>query len=250
MTTTDNAADNMIVVAIDGPSGAGKGTIARRVAGELGFHFLDSGAVYRAAALGCVEAGVNLADDKAAAMAVKSMDIRFLPHEAGSSLVDTSRVMLGSRDITRELRSEVAADSASRLAVLPTVREVLLPMQRDFLKPPGLVADGRDMGTVVFPAAQLKIFMTASVRIRAERRLQQLKDHGIDAKLGGLVQEISERDRRDSNRTHAPMKEAEEAVNIDTTLLDIDASVALVIGHIRNIAAGTHQCPDGEITSC
>ncbi len=240
----------MTVVAIDGPSGAGKGTIARRVATELGYHFLDSGAVYRAAALGCVEAGIDLADEKASAAAVKAMDIRFLPQDADSGLVDTSRVLLGTHDITARLRSEVAADSASRLAVLPSVREVLLPIQREFLKPPGLVADGRDMGTVVFPTARIKIFMTASAGIRAKRRLEQLKDHGIDAKLESLVQEIAERDNRDANRKHAPMKEAEDAIHIDTTSLDIEASVALVIDHVRQTLSGNKKCPDGEITSC
>lgn len=250
MNSTDTKAQNMIVVAIDGPSGAGKGTIAKRVATELGYHFLDSGAVYRAAALGCVEAGIDLADDKVSAATVKALDIRFPPQDAGTGLVDTSRVFLGERDITSQLRSEVAADSASRLAVLPSVREVLLPIQREFLQSPGLVADGRDMGTVVFPGAEVKIFMTASAHVRAERRLGQLKEHGIEAKLESLVQEIAERDDRDANRAHAPMKEARDAVNIDTTSLDIDEAAAMVIDRVRQCVSSSNKCTDGEITSC
>ena len=186
------------------------------------------------------------------------MDIRFPPKDADTGLVDTSRVYLGERDITAQLRSEVAADSASRLAVLPSVREVLLPIQREFLQRPGLVADGRDMGTVVFPGAPVKIFMTASARIRAERRLGQLKEYGIDAKLESLVQEIAERDERDAKRAHAPMQEARDAINIDTTSLDIDQAVAIVLERVRQSISGgisgnisgNNKYPDGEITSC
>ena len=222
------------VVAIDGPSGAGKGTIARRVAMELGFAFLDSGAVYRAAALHCVRSGVDLADDQAAAGLIDGLDLHFKQVPAGEDdAMPMQRVFLGGVDVSSELRSETAADAASRIAVLPGVRKRLLSVQRDFLKAPGLVADGRDMGTVVFPEAHVKIFMTASARIRAERRLRQLKELGIEAKLAGLMQEIETRDLRDSTRIHAPLVAAKDAKTVDTTGLDVDAAVDLVLDHVR-----------------
>jgi len=222
------------VVAIDGPSGAGKGTIARRVAMELGFDFLDSGAVYRAAALQCVRSGVDLADDQAAARLIEGLDIRFIEaHSDDHDLKPVDRVLLNGIDVSAELRSETTADAASRIAVLPGVRKTLLSVQRDFLVAPGLVADGRDMGTVVFPQAQVKIFMTASARVRAERRLWQLKELGIEAKLAGLMQEIEKRDLRDSTRLHAPLVAAKDARTIDTTGINIDAAVDLVLDHVR-----------------
>jgi len=211
------------VVAIDGPSGAGKGTIARRVAMELGFNFLDSGAVYRAAALQCVRAGVDLADDQAAAGLIEDLNIRFT-QASGDDDGDTmalERVLLDGADVSAELRSETTADAASRIAVLPGVRKTLLSVQRDFLRAPGLVADGRDMGTVV------------------------LKELGIEAKLAGLMQEIEKRDLRDSTRQHAPLVAAKDARSVDTTGLDIDAAVDLVLDHVRktlgsNIASGVY----------
>ena len=222
------------VVAIDGPSGAGKGTIARRVAMELGFHFLDSGAVYRAAALQCVRSGVDLADDQAAARLIEGLDVSFSEVRSNDDDVTTvERVLLDGTDVSKELRSETTADAASRIASLPGVRKTLLSVQRDFLLPPGLVADGRDMGTVVFPQAQLKIYMTASARVRAERRLRQLNELGIEATLAGLMQEIETRDLRDSTRRHAPLVAAKDARTIDTTGLGIDAAVDLVLDHVR-----------------
>jgi len=223
------------VVAIDGPSGAGKGTIARRVASELGFHFLDSGAVYRAAALHCVRTGVDLADDDAIARQIEGLDIRFsqAPENDDGATIALERVLLGGVDISSELRNETTADAASRIAVLPGVRKTLLSVQRDFLLAPGLVADGRDMGTVVFPQARVKIFMTASARVRAERRLRQLKEMGIEATLAGLMQEIETRDLRDSTRRHAPLVAAADARTIDTTGLTIDAAVDSVLDHVR-----------------
>lgn len=231
MTGTSDMPGSSIVVAIDGPSGAGKGTIARHIARRLGFHFLDSGAVYRAAALGCVNQNIDLSDDRAATLAVRNMVIGFSTDQAGSSDLPELRVTLADRDVTAELRSETAADAASRIAVLPGVRDTLLTVQRDFLQSPGLVADGRDMGTVVFPDAQVKVFMTANPRIRAERRLQQLKQHGIEATLGGLMQEIEQRDLRDSTRRHAPLLAANDAMVIDTSDLDIEAAVERVLAH-------------------
>jgi len=187
MTGSGGFPEESIVVAIDGPSGAGKGTIARHIASQLEFRFLDSGAVYRAAALGCLMQNIDLADDRAATLAVRNMAISFSTKATSDSDLPELRVLLADRDVTAELRSETAADAASRIAVLPGVRDALLTVQRDFQQPPGLVADGRDMGTVVFPDAKVKIFMTANPRIRAERRLQQLKQHGIEATLGGLM---------------------------------------------------------------
>ena len=162
MTGLSDLPAESIVVAIDGPSGAGKGTIARHIACQLGFHFLDSGAVYRAAALGCVTQNIDLADDRAATLAVRNMAITFSTKATGNGDTELPelRVLLGERDVTRELRSETAADAASRIAVLPGVRDALLTVQRDFQQVPGLVADGRDMGTVVFPDAPVTVSYT------------------------------------------------------------------------------------------
>ena len=259
MTGLSDLPAESIVVAIDGPSGAGKGTIARHIACQLGFHFLDSGAVYRAAALGCVTQNIDLADDRAATLAVRNMAITFSTKATGNGDTDLPelRVLLGERDVTRELRSETAADAASRIAVLPGVRDALLTVQRDFQQPPGLVADGRDMGTVVFQDAPVKIFMTANPRIRAERRLQQLKQHGIEATLGGLMREIEQRDLRDSTRRHAPLLAASDAMVIDTSDLGVDAAVERVLAHTREVLgfsteeSGKHRPkPDhcGEVT--
>lgn len=208
------------VVAIDGPSGAGKGTAARRVAGRLGFHFLDSGAVYRAAALHCLRRGVDFADEERLVSELGKMQLSF--EGRGQGVTSEPRVMLGSEDVTRELRSEATADAASRVAVQPAVRQALLQVQRDFCADPGLVADGRDMGTVVFPHALVKIFLTASPQVRAERRQKQLKEQGMEATLAGLVQEIERRDARDSSRQHAPLLAATDAITIDTSVLSID----------------------------
>lgn len=230
------------VVAIDGPSGAGKGTVARRVAAELGFKFLDSGAVYRAAALHCLRKGVDLDSAAPVVNAISDMQLEFGPGEfisdpmgdntAGHNVADI-RVLLDNEDVTRELRSETTADAASRIAVMPDVRKTLLQVQRDFREEPGLVADGRDMGTVVFQQAMVKIFLTASARVRAERRQKQLKEQGMEAKLAGLMQEIERRDERDSSRKHAPLVAAVDAITIDTSDLSIEQATGIVLQKVN-----------------
>ena len=243
-----NDSSDIPVVAIDGPSGAGKGTVARRVAARLGFNFLDSGAVYRAAALHCLRQDADLDNAALVVSAISSMQLDFNPgdhfnpgdpeadrngeNNAPNGVADI-RVLLDSRDVTRELRSEETADAASRIAVMPDVRKPLLQVQRDFRVQPGLVADGRDMGTVVFQQALVKIFLTASARVRAERRQKQLKEQGMEAKLAGLMQEIERRDQRDSSRKHAPLVAAGDAITIDTSDLSIEQATGIVLQKVN-----------------
>jgi cytidylate kinase len=183
------------VIAIDGPVGSGKGTIARRVAQALGFHLLDSGALYRLTALSAAEQGVDLADVDAVAQVARELNARFDSNADGSE-----RIWLDGEDVTLEIRKETTGEMASVVAVIPEVREALLERQRAFQQPPGLVADGRDMGSLVFPSASVKIFLTASAEERAARRHKQLKDKGIDVSLAALSRDIEDRDRRDSER--------------------------------------------------
>lgn len=208
------------VITIDGPSGVGKGTVSSRVAQVLGWRFLDSGALYRAVALGVMEAHIPL--DAAADVAVKAeaLDLRF---------ADAGRVLSGDRDISAQIRAEAVGEVASRIAALPPVRTALLNKQRAFRQAPGLVADGRDMGTTIFPDASLKVFLTASAEVRAERRYKQLKQKGVDANLPRLLGEIRERDRRDSERPVSPLKPAPDACLLDTSTLSIDEVVDQVI---------------------
>ena len=203
------------VITIDGPSGAGKGTVAQQLAKRLGYRLLDSGAVYRAAAVHALKSGADLDDETSVMLAMNTLEARFKPSSSGI------QVFLADLDITAELRSETTAAAASRVAVMPRVRESLLDEQRSFRTAPGLVADGRDMGTVVFPDATLKVFLSASVEVRAERRAKQLKDKGIETTMPGLLQEIEARDRRDSTRAHSPLKAAEGALVIDSSNLTI-----------------------------
>ena len=203
------------VITIDGPSGAGKGTIAQQLAKRLGYRLLDSGAVYRAAAVHALRSGADLEDETSVMLAMDALEARFESSPSGI------QVFLADLDITAELRSETTAAAASRVAVMPRVRESLLDEQRSFRTAPGLVADGRDMGTVVFPDATLKVFLSASVEVRAERRAKQLKDKGIETTMPGLLQEIEARDRRDSTRAHSPLKAAEGALVIDSSNLTI-----------------------------
>lgn len=203
------------VITIDGPSGAGKGTIAQQLAKRLGYRLLDSGAVYRAAAVHALRSGADLEDETSVMLAMDTLEARFESSPSGI------QVFLADLDITAELRSETTAAAASRVAVMPRVRESLLDEQRSFRTAPGLVADGRDMGTVVFPDATLKVFLSASVEVRAERRAKQLKDKGIETTMPGLLQEIEARDRRDSTRAHSPLKAAEGALVIDSSNLTI-----------------------------
>ena len=211
------------IVTIDGPSGSGKGTISRRVAVRAGWHLLDSGALYRLVALAGLKEGLRPEDVEGHARVAASMKVRFEVGPDGGEVV-----MLGAELVSDQIRSEVAGLGASRVAAWPSVRAALLERQRAFARPPGLVADGRDMGTVVFPAADLKIFLTASPEERALRRYKQLKDKGSDVSLPALSREITERDRRDSTRAVAPLKPAPDADAIDSTGLTIEQVVEQV----------------------
>jgi cytidylate kinase len=211
------------VVTIDGPSGSGKGTISRAVAHRTGWHLLDSGALYRLVALAGAERKLEPDDVEEHARLAAAMDVRF-----GTEL-DGERVLLGGRDVTEAIRTEEVGQGASRVAAWPAVRHALLERQRAFAAPPGLVADGRDMGTVVFPRAPLKIFLTASPEERARRRYNQLKQKGSGASLSALSREIAERDARDSSRAVAPLVPAADAALIDSTGLSIEAVIERVI---------------------
>jgi CMP/dCMP kinase len=211
------------IVTIDGPSGSGKGTISRQVAVRAGWHLLDSGALYRLVALAGLKTGLRPDDVEGHTRIAASMDVRFDVNQDGGELV-----ALAGQVVTDEIRSEVAGQGASRVAAWPTVRGALLERQRAFARAPGLVADGRDMGTVVFPEADLKIFLTASPEERALRRYKQLKDKGSDVSLAALSREITERDLRDSTRAVAPLKPAPDAEVIDSTGLTIEQVVEAV----------------------
>ncbi|MDX5376792.1 MAG: (d)CMP kinase [Halomonas sp.] len=203
------------VLTLDGPGGAGKGTISRLVAERLGWHLLDSGALYRLTALAALRHGVALDDEPSLERLAAELDVAFLAEEG------RTRVMLEGSEVGNDIRTEQVGDAASRVAALNGVRQALLQRQRDFKKPPGLVADGRDMGTVVFPDAELKVFLTASAEERARRRRLQLQEAGVDASLSSLLKEIQARDARDMQRSVAPLKPADDAITLDTTSLKI-----------------------------
>ena len=223
-----NAATTAIpVIAIDGPSASGKGTIAQAVARKLGFHYLDSGALYRLVALAAIKEATRLDDEAALARRAGSLSVGF---EEGD-------VFLFGQRVTDAIRSEDCSKGASRVAALPAVRAALLARQRTFRAPPGLVADGRDMGTVVFPDAILKVFLTASAGARAARRHKQLKEKGINASIRTLLQELRERDERDSARSAAPLRKASDARELDSTGLGIDEVVRQVLEWHRQNAA-------------
>ncbi len=206
------------VLTIDGPGGSGKGTICALVASELGWHLLDSGALYRLVALGAMRHDIDLADEATLAAYAAALEVEFELQADGSA----PRIRLEGERVGDALRTEACGNAASRVAALGAVREALLQRQRDFQQPPGLVADGRDMGTTVFPAAELKIFLTASVDERAQRRYKQLKEKGISANLRDLLTEIAERDTRDAERSVSPLKPAADAVVLDTTRFTIN----------------------------
>ncbi len=218
------------VIAIDGPSGSGKGTIARRVAEALGFHLLDSGALYRLTAISAKNEGVELTDADAVAQIARSLDIRFDSHDDGSE-----RIWLGDEDVTLEVRKESTGAGASTVAAIAVVREALLERQRAFERAPGLVADGRDMGTHVFPSALVKIFLTASAEERARRRYKQLKDKGMGVSLAALSRDIEDRDRRDSERSVAPLKPAKDARILDSSGKSIKAVTQTVLGWVAEL---------------
>jgi len=215
---------NIPVITIDGPSGSGKGTISRTLAHELGWHFLDSGALYRLVALGAMQHRIPLNDEHALADYARHLDVRF---ESKDPMRDP-KIWLENQQVEAEIRTEQCGDLASQVAAVPAVRDALLQRQRDFRQLPGLVADGRDMGTTVFPAADLKIYLTASAEIRAERRHKQLMEKGIDVNLAALVQDISARDARDSTRAVSPLKPADDAIVIDTSGLAIEQVMSRV----------------------
>ncbi len=228
----NDTANNVPVICIDGPSGAGKGTIAKCVAQRLDWRLLDSGALYRVVGHACVLADVAWDDEPAVAAIARNLDVSF---RSGRDGVD---VFLGGEDVTQAIRSEKGGQGASAVAVLPDVREALLARQRELATAPGLVADGRDMGTVVFPQAPLKIFLTASAEARAERRQAQLLARGESVSLPRLLEAIKERDARDSNREASPLVAAEDAVNIDSTALSIDE----VLHRVLDLAAERGIC--------
>jgi cytidylate kinase len=208
-----------VVIAIDGPSASGKGTVAQRVAGALAFHYLDSGALYRLVGLAATEAGLNLEDELRVCDIILNINILF----------SENSVILNGRDVADAIRSEAAGTAASRVAALPGVRRALLERQRAFRQPPGLVADGRDMGSVVFPDAALKIYLTATPEERAERRYKQLMAKGMSASMAALLRDIQERDARDSARSAAPLLKCADAIEIDTTGHAVDQVVAQVL---------------------
>jgi cytidylate kinase len=218
------------VIAIDGPSGSGKGTIARQVADALGFHLLDSGALYRLTAIAAQNSGIQLDDAAAVAEVARGLDVRFDSHEDGSE-----RIWLASEDVTETVRKETTGAGASTVAAFPAVRDALLERQRAFQRPPGLVADGRDMGTHVFTSAVLKVFLTASAGERAKRRYKQLKDKGMDVSLAALSRDIEDRDRRDSERSVAPLKPASDARILDSSELSIEAVTKTVLEWVAEL---------------
>ena len=218
------------ILTIDGPSGAGKGSIAQLVAKQLGWHLLDSGALYRLTALAAIRQGVAFEDEAGLANIAANLDVSFEPSEYGEPV----QVILSGENVTRALRMETAGNNASKVAPLAGVRAALLERQRDFARESGLVADGRDMGTVVFPQAKFKVFLSASAQARAERRYKQLKEKGEDVKIAPLLKEIEERDARDMGRKNAPLKAAEDALVIDSTDYSIEEVLDQVLAFIAS----------------
>jgi cytidylate kinase len=215
------------VIAIDGPSASGKGTVAALVAKQLGFAYLDSGAIYRVAAFAALNRGVDLADEAGLAALARGLDLRF----------DGVEVYLNGQPVGDAIRTEEAGRAASKIAALPALRAALLELQRGFRKAPGLVTDGRDMGSVVFPDASLKIFLTATAEERAQRRYKQLIEKGFTANLAALVQELRERDARDASRAAAPLRKLADARLLDTTSLGIQQAVDAVLAWYRETAS-------------
>jgi cytidylate kinase len=211
--------ESIPVIAIDGPTASGKGTVAQRVARALGFHYLDSGALYRITALAALQEAMSLEDEVGVAELARGLHIQFADET----------ILLGGEDVSEAIRTEPVSQGASKVAALGQVRAALLDLQRDFARTPGLVADGRDMGSVVFPDAQLKVFLTASAKIRAERRANQLISKGIPARLSDVLQELQVRDARDSNRPIAPLKHYPDAKLLVTDELSADEAAAQII---------------------
>ncbi len=216
------------VITVDGPSGAGKGTLCMLLAEKLGFQLLDSGAIYRVLALAAIHHGVDTESEEALVPLATHLDVQFIAEG------DLVKVILEGEDVSAELRKEETGAVASKVAALPRVREALLRRQRSFRTEPGLVADGRDMGTVVFPEAEVKIFLDATAEERANRRFNQLQDKGLSVKFGHLLRDIQQRDERDRNRAVAPLRPADDALVLDSTLLSIEEVVAQALQYIES----------------
>jgi cytidylate kinase len=219
---------NTPVITVDGPSGAGKGTLCMLLAEKLGFHLLDSGAIYRVLALAAIHHGVDLESEDALVPLAMHLDVQFVAEG------DLVKVILEGEDVSGELRKEETGNAASKIAALPRVREALLRRQRAFNIEPGLVADGRDMGTVVFPEAPVKIFLDASAEERAQRRFKQLQLKGLDVRFDDLLSEIEERDYRDRNRAVAPLRPADDALVLDSTSLNIEQVLEKALQYIES----------------
>ncbi len=207
------------VITIDGPTASGKGTIAQHVAEALGWHVLDSGALYRLAALACLRAQVDPADQQQVAKQASNLDVRF----------DSAGIWMQGQNVSNDIRQEAVGNLASRIAAQPPLREALLARQRAFRQAPGLVADGRDMGTIVFPEAPLKIFLDADAASRAQRRCKQLKEKGFSAKIDELIADMEARDARDRSRSHAPLRAASDAHTIDSSHMGVEETVKAVL---------------------
>jgi cytidylate kinase len=232
-----------VVITIDGASGTGKGTVSQLLAKRLGLKFLDSGALYRVLALAAQKHSVALDNEKALQVLAEHLDVQFIAQESNNP-----HIILEGEEVTDVIRDEKVGKAASIVAVLPAVRAALLSRQRNFREAPGLVADGRDMGTVIFPDAELKIFLTASLEERAERRYKQLLGKGIDVNLPNLVNELRERDQRDQERTVAPLKPAEDAICINTDHLNIEQVVERILFEIKQkkaFTATSYLMPEG-----
>jgi len=220
-----------MIITVDGPSGAGKGTLCYALAEKLGFALLDSGAIYRVTALAALKRAVDLSDEFQLAELARNLNIEFLPVDGEVN------IMLDGMNVSSLIRTQEVAEAASKIAVFPQVRAALLQLQQDFAKNEGLIADGRDMGTVVFPNAQVKLFLDASAEERAKRRYKQLQNKGINGNFAQILAEIQERDFRDRNREVAPLKPADDALLLDSTTLSIDEVIAQALDYIQQKAS-------------
>lgn len=218
---------DIFILTIDGPVGSGKGTIGQLIASHYGWHYLDSGALYRAFSFAADRRGISCDDDKALEVLINSLEISFIPTKDGGA-----DIKINGKNVTDKVRHENAGILASKYAGKPAVRKLLFDLQKKAVKPPGLVADGRDMGSVVFPNANLKIYLTASARSRAQRRYKQLKLKGFNVNLTRLVEDIKQRDWQDANREHSPLAPADDATILDTTSMTIDEVYDKIAGLI------------------